>query len=204
MRINLPALWEGSEFQRASKYAESAAGRVRNAQIIVTEFLKSGFPLGVALAAVVNARHESDLSNAAVGDSGHSVGLFQLYDSGAGKGMTVEERMDPYINTRRIIEETEVYGNKTYRDGRLNLMDAYDQGASVSTLALIFGRDIERPANKGAGRDKTARSLFPAIADLPAKTLTRAAVTGVVVATSLSVAAAGVLIYFLWRWRKNQ
>ena len=204
MKINLPALWEGSEFQRASKYAESAAGRVRNAQIIVTEFLKAGFPLGVALSAVVNARHESDLSNAAVGDSGHSVGLFQLYDSGAGAGMSVEERMDPYVNTKRIIEETKVYGNKTYRDGRINLMDAYDQGASVATLSLIFGRDIERPKNKGAGRDATARKLFPLIADFPAKHLVKGAAAVAIAGTGVSVLVAGSLLYLFWRWRKNQ
>ena len=210
MKVKLPTLWEGSEFQRATRYdleagltnAQSIVQRVKNANLIVTQFMKKGYPLGIALAAVVNARHESDLSNYAAGDSGRSIGLFQLYDSGAGAGMTIEERQDPKTNTLRINEETDVYGNKTYSDGRINLMDAYNQGASVATLSLIFGRDIERPKNAGAGRDGTARKLFPLIADLPAKTLTKAATIGVVIATGASVVVAGGILY--WLWKRNQ
>jgi hypothetical protein len=210
MKVKLPTLWEGSEFQRSSRYdleaglstAQSIAQRLKNANLIVVQFLRAGYPLGVALAAVVNARHESDLSNYAAGDSGRSIGLFQLYDSGAGAGMTIEERQDPKTNTKRIIEETDIYGVKNYRDGRTNLMTAYDQGASVAELSLIFGRDIERPKNAGAGRDGTARKLFPLIADLPAKTLTKAATIGVVIATGASVVVAGGILY--WLWKRNQ
>ena len=164
MNVTLPSILTGSQFQRSSQFGESAVGRVRNATIIVREFMKAGYPFGVALAAVVNARHESDLSNAAIGDSGQSVGLFQLYSGGAGAGMSVEQRMDPYLNTRKIIEETKQYGS--------NLMAAYRGGASLADLSLIFGRDIERPANKGVDRDNTARALFPGLADLPAKRIT--------------------------------
>jgi len=210
VKVKLPTLWEGSEFQRASRYdleaglstAQSIAQRLKNANLIVVQFLRAGYPLGIALAAVTNARHESDLSNYAAGDSGHSVGLFQLYDSGAGAGMTIEERQDPKTNTKRIIEETDIYGVKNYRDGRTNLIDAYNQGATVAELSLIFGRDIERPANAGEGRDGTARKLFPLIADVPAKTLTKAAAIGVVIATGASVVVAGGILY--WLWKRNQ
>ncbi len=164
MNVSLPSVLKSEQFQRASQFGESAVGRVRNATIIVREFMKAGYPFGIALAAVVNARHESDLSNAAIGDSGQSVGLFQLYSRGAGAGMSVQERMDPYLNTRRIIGETKQYGS--------NLMSAYRGGASLADLSLIFGRDIERPANKGVGRDNTARELFPGLADIPAKRIT--------------------------------
>ncbi len=211
MKVKLPTLWEGSEFQRASRYdleaglstAQSVAQRIKNAKLIVTQFLRAGYPLGIALAAVVNSRHESDLSNYAAGDSGRSIGLFQLYDSGAGKGMTIEERQDPKKNTLRIIEETDIYGKRSYSDGRTNLMTAYDNGASLADLAIIFGRDIERPANKGAGRDKTARSLFPMIADLPAKHLVKGAALGVILLTGASVVVAGGVIYYFWR-RRNK
>ncbi len=207
MKVNVPSLWESSEFQRSSRYdleaglstAQSIAQRVKNANLIVFQFMRAGYPLGIALAAVVNARHESDLSNYAAGDSGRSIGLFQLYDSGAGAGMTIEERQDPKTNTKRIIEETDIYGSRSYSDGRTNLMTAYDQGASLAELSVIFGRDIERPANAGAGRDETARKVFPLIADLPAKTLTKGAAIGVVVATGVSVVVAGGILYWLWR-----
>jgi hypothetical protein len=211
MKIKIPTLWEGSEFKRSSRYdleaglssAQSIAQRVKNANLIVAEFMRRGYPLGIALAAVVNARHESDLSNYAAGDSGRSIGLFQLYDSGAGKGMTIEERQDPYNNTKRIIEETDIYGKRSYSDGRTNLMTAYANGASIAELAVIFGRDIERPANKGVGRDKTARSLFPMIADLPAKHLVKGAALGVILLTGASVVVAGGVIYYFWR-RRNK
>ena len=211
MKVKIPTLWEGSEFQRSSRYdleaglssVQSIAQRVKNANLIVAEFMRRGYPLGIALAAVVNARHESDLSNYAAGDSGRSIGLFQLYDSGAGKGMTIEERQDPYNNTKRIIEETDIYGKRSYSDGRTNLMTAYANGASIAELAVIFGRDIERPANKGVGRDKTARSLFPMIADLPAKHLAKGAALGVILLTGASVVVAGGVIYYFWR-RRNK
>lgn len=211
MKVKIPTLWEGSEFQRSSRYdleaglssVQSIAQRVKNANLIVAEFMRRGYPLGIALAAVVNARHESDLSNYAAGDSGRSIGLFQLYDSGAGKGMTIEERQDPYNNTKRIIEETDIYGKRSYSDGRTNLMTAYANGASIAELAVIFGRDIERPKNKGVGRDKTARSLFPMIADLPAKHLAKGAALGVILLTGASVVVAGGVIYYFWR-RRNK
>jgi hypothetical protein len=211
MKVKIPTLWEGSEFQRSSRYdleaglssVQSIAQRVKNANLIVAEFMRRGYPLGIALAAVVNARHESDLSNYAAGDSGRSIGLFQLYDSGAGKGMTIEERQDPYNNTKRIIEETDIYGKRSYSDGRTNLMTAYANGASIAELAVIFGRDIERPKNKGVGRDKTARSLFPMIADLPAKHLVKGAALGVILLTGASVVVAGGVIYYFWR-RRNK
>ena len=176
------------DWLRGSKYNESQAGRLRNAKIIYDMFRKAGYPAGIALAAIANARHESDISNEAVGDSGSSVGLFQLHKNGAGKGMSTADRMDPYKNTARIIKEADMYGSK--------MMTAYNSGASVADLSVIFGRDIERPANAGAGRDKTARTLFGPIADVPAITLTYAAVGGFFLIGALAAAAVvGFLVF---------
>ena len=181
MNVSLSTLWEGSEFQRSNRYGDSSATRIKNAGIIVREFLKAGLPLGIALAAVVNARDESDLSSTVGGDKGKSIGLFQLASFGAGAGMTVEERQDPKKNTQRIIEEV-----LNPRWGT-NLINAYNNGESLATLSFIFGRDIERPASGGVGRDDSARKVFPLIADLPANMLSRKgaimgtiAITGVV------------------------
>lgn len=52
-------------------------------------------PYNVALAV---AMAESGLNPNAIGDNGHSVGLFQLNDQGEGAGMTVAQRQDPYRN----------------------------------------------------------------------------------------------------------
>jgi len=193
MQVSLPSIFKGSEFQRASRYdlgagltnAQSIAARIKNSRIIISMFRAAGYPIGVALAALVNARHESDLSNYAIGDSGQSVGLFQLYDRGAGAGMTIEERQNPLANTKRIIQETRDYGS--------NRMTAYRNGASVAELSLIFGRDIERPKNKGEGRDITARQLLGPLADVPANRLVFAA-AAIPVAVGLGLAAIAIVI----------
>ncbi len=41
---------------------------------------------------------ESGFNPNAVGDAGHSIGLMQLHDEGAGGGMSIEERRDPARN----------------------------------------------------------------------------------------------------------
>jgi murein DD-endopeptidase MepM/ murein hydrolase activator NlpD len=55
------------------------------------------------LLALAIAQHESGLNPRAVGDGGHSIGLFQLHDAGEGAGMSVQERQDPEANARIAI-----------------------------------------------------------------------------------------------------
>jgi hypothetical protein len=130
---------------------ESVAGQIKGlssaqrsmATIIETEFKKAGLKPSIIAAAIVNAKAESDLNPRAVGDSGHSIGLFQLNDNGgAGQGLSATERVDPVINAQ-IILKREVLANA----GR-NLRSAAENGASVAQLAAIFSRDIERPGDK--------------------------------------------------------
>lgn len=190
MNLTLPALWESSEFSRGSTFGGSAADRVANATLIVREFLRARYPIGIALAAVVNARAESDLSNQAIGDNGHSVGLFQLSDLGAGRGMSVAERKDPRVNVRTIIRETKTYGAR--------LMQAYRSGASVAELSVIFGEDIERHAPGAAPRDQLARQMFPGIANVPAKHLILlGAVIPLVAGSLLALTGLVLLVYVL-------
>jgi hypothetical protein len=59
----------------------------------------------VIAAALVNAGYESFFDPNAVGDGGKSVGLFQLHEAGAGRGMNVEARKNPIKNTERISKE---------------------------------------------------------------------------------------------------
>lgn len=124
--------------------------------IIEREFTTKGHGASVTAAAVVNAYAESRLDPLAVGDGGKSVGLFQLRSPGAGSGMTVAERQDPVLNTRRILSEYVIFG-KRVEAARL-------AGADLGTLTALFCRDVERPDNKdvkAAERAAMARRLFP-------------------------------------------
>lgn len=120
------------------------------ANIIEEEFLAAGLPRSIAAAAIVNAKAESGLNPGAVGDGGHSIGLFQLNDWGAGKNMSVEERKDPRVNAKKIIKVVlGGFGNA--------LRERAAAGASISELAAIFSRDIERPRDKFGAMNRRAR-----------------------------------------------
>lgn len=70
------------------------------AQIRAAAIAAGGDP---ALALAV-AREESGLNPTAVGDAGHSVGLFQENDQGAGYGLSDAERSDIWGATTRFID----------------------------------------------------------------------------------------------------
>jgi tetratricopeptide (TPR) repeat protein len=111
----------------------------RNAQIIEREFREHNLPDNLIAAAIVNAIAESSLDANASPRGEDSVGLFQLNIEGAGHGMSVEDRKDPVINTRTILEREIL----TPRGARLR--QAAADGASIVKLAAIFSKDIERP-----------------------------------------------------------
>lgn len=124
--------------------------------IIEREFTAKGHGASVTAAAVVNAYAESALNPLAIGDGGKSVGLFQLRSPGAGSGMSVAERQDPVLNTRRILAEYVIFG-KRVEAARL-------AGADLPMLTALFCRDIERPSDKdaqAAKRAALARWMFP-------------------------------------------
>jgi hypothetical protein len=129
-------------------------------RIIEREFLAAGLPLALAAAAVVNAYAESSLNPRAVGDSGASVGLFQLHERGAGAGMTVAERMDPTLNTRRILQT--LLGPQGVPV--IAAVQAGERG--VAALAALFSTHVERPLHKAAEearRVALAARLFPGV-----------------------------------------
>jgi hypothetical protein len=143
--------------------ADAAAG-LSSAQRAVARTVESvlaarGMPSEVIAAALVNAVAESGLNPNAVGDSGASVGLFQLHERGAGKGMTVAARKDPVTNTKRIAEEYDRYGGK--------IRAAYAAGErDIGKLAGMWSTHIERPADKaGEASRRAARAakLFPGL-----------------------------------------
>lgn len=141
------------------------------AKIIEEEFKKAGLTEPNLIgAAIVNAFHESALNPAIIGterntqgvETGKSVGLFQLYDKGAGirdgQLMTIEERQDPRINTQRIIELIRA------KEGTSNLIARAEAGASVQELSKLFCMYIEVPRNpevQGERRAYASLEFFP-------------------------------------------
>lgn len=121
-------------------------------------------------AAVVNAYAESRLNPYAVGDGGHSIGLFQLHDKGLGKGMTPDDRRDPDKSCQRIIQAI-----MSQQGARLRLLN--DSGAArVEDLVAEFAHSIERCAacghNAGDSELKKRRELTYQLFPLPHITLT--------------------------------
>lgn len=143
----------------APKYRSERNDRMM--QIIATEFAKAGLPTNAIAAAITNAKAESGLNPLASGDGGHSIGLFQLNDWGAGQGLTVEFRQDPVNNARTILQREVLTGRGATFRRRAK------EGASVAELAAIFARDIERPADKAgamAARGRLAARMWPTLA----------------------------------------
>ena len=116
--------------------------------------------MAVVLAALVNADYESRMSNRATGDNGNAIGLYQLSKTGAGKGMSESDMRNPSLNTRAIMKDFKFSGEP--------VMSAYRAGSSVAQLAGLFGKYVERTANKNVIelRGAYARSLFPSIANI--------------------------------------
>lgn len=120
------------------------------AQLIEQEGRAAGLSPNEIAAMIVNAKAESGLNPGIKGDSGHSIGLFQLNDRGAGHGMSVEERQDPITNIRTILTREVL----TRRGQQFRSRAA--AGASIQELAAIFSRDIERPADRAGEQAKRA------------------------------------------------
>lgn len=159
--------------------------------VIEREFRAAGFGPAVAAAAVANAYAESRLNPRAVSPPPEdSVGLFQLNARGAGSGMTTSERMDPVLNTRRILDVA--------RRNSSFMAVVRAQPNDVGALTEAFTVHIERPAMawvKGAERRALAAWLFPGelvAAVVPGK---RAAII------AASVAAAALLGVAVWRFQ---
>lgn len=131
--------------------------------LIESRFAANGLGF-LACAAVANAYAESRLDPLVIGDGGRSVGLFQLYDAGAGAGMSTEERQDPTLNTDRIA---------AIAAAEPDVMSA--QGtATHAELARLFAQYVERCAACGwnAGsleldrRASLVRQIYGDLADV--------------------------------------
>lgn len=183
--------------------------QLENAKVIVSEFVRSGLPAGIGLAAIPNAMAESALNANAVGDGGNSVGLFQINALGGARTFD-GDRKDPRYNARWITDEYKRYRSLKGRIGNFNatesLDEAYDRGASVAEMAGLFAAIIERPRDQygeKSRREALARSMFGSFADLPAKRVAEGA--SVVAVVGITAASIAVLVggYFAWNYYRR-
>lgn len=153
----------------------------RMAARILEQLADEGIPTGIALAALVNALAESQLDPLALSGVQNwvrprpdprrydptkiAVGLFQLHGSpvAAGKGLSIRDRFDPRVQTRRIADVLHRRFLVPNTDPT-RLWKAQEEGADIRTLSRLFSLDIERPgggAQEADRRAEIAESLFP-------------------------------------------
>lgn len=123
------------------------------ANYILNRLQGLGWSLEASAAAVVNAYRESVLDPKKVSGGGHGVGLFQLDDTGAGKGMSVADRQDPAKSVDKISSEM----SKAKKFATLA-----KTSSSVPDLAAAFCRYVERPHDKD-GESEAASNLAEAL-----------------------------------------
>jgi len=128
-------------------YATTAQGGTEGvmawAQMAAEYGGEAGVPPEFILALI---KAESNGNPRAVGDAGHSVGLFQLHDRGVGYGYTVEERYDPALQFQLMMPRIAA----AYNAG-------VAKGLSGRQLAMFVGQQAERPAVAPELRGDAAR-----------------------------------------------
>jgi hypothetical protein len=128
----------------------------RNARIIEQEARSAGGDDRLVAAMIVNAWRESSLNDAVDwGDGGHSIGLFQLNDWGAGQGLSVEYRLDPYINVRTMLQR-EVFADTKFGKAFQAVWRA--PTATAGDVAKAFTVHLERPKDP-EGQGNASRDL---------------------------------------------
>lgn len=174
------------DFPAATPLSDGQREMVR---IIFEEFRAAGFSRLVALAAVANAWAESSLYPNAIGDSGKSVGLFQLHEAGVGSGMSVEARRDPRTNARTMAN----YG----RSNRSFMAVANDPKATLRDLTYAFTVYLERPQNMhghGLSRAAWAEANYPDAAR-------SGSWSGSPLAVTLTLSSAALALTLFWVYR---
>ena len=109
----------------------------------------------IIAAAIVNAVAESELNPNAIGDSGKSVGVFQLHKNGLGNKLSVEER-------KSINVSANIIGIQILKNDRLFSRDM--EGANIGELTSIITEDIMRPkeiSKEKKSRSMLAKAIFP-------------------------------------------
>jgi len=167
------------------KLTASLSGeQLENSRIIYDSLTSRGFSDLIAKAAIVNAYAESGLRSSAVGDSGNSVGLFQVHRNGAA---TLVSKNNPKLanefnKTRELYKKIRPGKyNKSFAAARLNSGDirfSPEQNTAIiakelqsgfgrrfqnelqgvddiPTAAALFSKHIERPKDKELAMKKS-------------------------------------------------
>lgn len=106
---------------------------------------------------IVNAtvKAESGMNPNAMGDNGHSIGLFQMHDQGAGAGMSAADRADPDKASAVMIPRFVAM----YQQGK-------QQGLTGTDLASYVSRNVERPLGFEDPNGAAARKYVSAYQEL--------------------------------------
>lgn len=127
-----------------------------------SEDVRRGILQRLLIAAVINAIYESSLRADAEGDDKKAIGLFQLREDGAGAGMSVEQRKEPFANISRIAQRfLEV---KKFFVPLAETEVAAPGTTTPAPWAGLFGRYVEAPTDRdGAERNRSATTAagFP-------------------------------------------
>ena len=163
-RTDFAGLFAGGSTPVTDRVSQSSKIDLRSDQIDMMRIIESvlqseGFTQAGIAAAFANAYEESKFDPNAEGDKDkrtgapHSIGLFQLHDSGVGEGMTVEERKDPIVNTRKIADSAK----------RSKFMQYMRETEDPQILASAFSKYVERPRDQAGNmksRAETVRELL--------------------------------------------
>ena len=137
-----------SQLADSANFPKSINERKRNnARIIEQAVRAAGFDDRVVKAAIVNAWRESELNEAAVGDKGSAIGLFQVHPWGGSK----EFRADASNNVALMLQK-EALANTWF--GK-KFREVVNSGGSAEDVAEAWTRFLERPAHKDAESAKS-------------------------------------------------
>lgn len=130
-----------------------ATGQPQNIQDIIAEVAREeGVPVELALAI---AQEESGFDPKAVGDNGHSIGLFQLNDEGEGHGMTVAQREDPRTNAqialRQVAAVLKQNPNMDWGSVAAAAQRPLDRVGYANSINNILQNGVKVPAASGGG-----------------------------------------------------
>jgi len=178
-----------------------SATQTANTYAIWREFARA-YPnesIALGLAAIVNAKAESNIENVKTGYKGEdSAGLFQLNVTnphGAALVGIIDRRYWPSANTRGIIASLVDSGGPVFSALRAN--------DTVSNIAGLFRRYVEKPADAIQKQDATERltyTVWPQYASVRANDLPKMGDLIVppspVLLLALAAGAAGAVYYF--------
>ena len=117
------------------------------------------YRLDRALAYASLMEQESGGTEDAVGDNGHSVGLFQLHDQGAGHGLTVEQRKDPEVQYARFIPTIDRAFDQAVGEGLRG-------AALVSRTGSLAERPYDDPNNPYDGPYQYGRKYTALVSEI--------------------------------------